>query len=539
MIMKRFLVALLFLFTLAVVGIAILKKVVPTQRLEGIGIGSSTHLRVGTNGLADGLSQVKELGATWIREEFPWNEIQQAPGQFRWSYGDGKITHDFDELVAEAKAKKLQILAVLDGGPVFLAHIYPGMPVDLKDLLVAWEGYIQAVVDRYGDQITAWEIGNRENTREGWGKVLFPTASNPQAKPDPELYSQMLTIAYKIIKNQDANARVILGGVGLDEQDCSEDAYTFLAGVKESGGWQSFDAIGVQITHRGTWPEQASSLWNDDSPSQKNCASKPPDLYSVPEEIQSVVSFAKGLGEKPIWITSLGYDAQAIDKLANNDKNAAALVESDILVRTAIPLLANPSVQKLFWYTLVEDPLHPGYAMGPFGQISLANINEFLRGSKPVGIFADSGMPKDVNAYAFQNNGKTIFFIWRAAADGIQEPVFLPGLQGDSAVAYAADVAEISTRTARSLTITDEGVLHLMVSQRPQIIIIQDMDLSDRIQTTAQDQVDQVKESVDAGVKTLWEGLKFRIATQISTWLNEIKESILQIIHQKLNQLFK
>jgi hypothetical protein len=539
LIMKRFLFTLFLLAAVVVAGIYLIKKAAPSTRSDGVGIGSSTHLRVGVDGLPGAMDLITGMGATWIREEFPWNAIQQIPDEFRWSDGNGTITRNFDTLIAEARQNKIKILAVLDGGPVFLAHVYPGMPVDKQELLTAWQGYVQAVVDRYGDQVIAWEIGNRENTAAGWGKVMFPTAADALANPDPELYSQMLQVAYKIIKAKNSNAQVILGGLEMKVSDCSENPFAFLAAVEKSGGWQSFDSIGLQLIGSTTWPEQPSLSENEHDLLTGACVPGTKTWRTILDEIQSVVTFSRQFGEKNIWVTAVGYNNQVIQDLAPYDPNTASLVESDLLTRTLVPILADPSVKKVFWYTLADDPTNPGFSMGPFGQITMANINAFLKTSKPLGTILQDGIPVDVDVYAFDKDGKTIFVIWRAVSGTESEPVTISGLQGNSAIAYAADAAEISDATAQPLVVNADGNITLMVSRRPLFIVAQANDLAGRLQSSAQDQVDQVKESVDSGAKTLWEGAKTSVSNQISSWLNDIKNSILQSIQQKLDQVFK
>ena len=537
--MKRFLFTLVFLGLVVIGGILLLKRVAPSTRSLGVGVGSSVHLRVGSERLPGTLDLISGMDASWIREEFPWNEIQQFPNEFRWTIGNGLVTHDFDALVQEAHDRNLSILAVLDGGPVFLAHVYPGMPVDKEELLHAWQGYVQAAVDRYGDQIMAWEIGNLENTQAGWGKVMFPTASDPLASPDPDLFSQMLKAAYKIIKAKNSSAQVILGGLAMNVSDCSEAPIAFLASVQKADGWSYFDSIGVQLTGINAWPEQASISGIETDPISGVCQSGVQVWESVMEKIQSISTFTRQFGEKTIWVTSVGFQSFVIQDLASYDSYTASLVESDLLVRTVVPILSDPSIKNIFWYNLVEDPSNPSYGMGPFGQITLANINAFIKGSKPLGIIKQPGIPDDISVYAFDKDGKTIFVAWRAVSGMDAEWLTLSGLQGSSALAYPADAAEISEATAQSLAVSAEGDIGQEVSRRPLFIVAQANDLAGRIQSTAQDQVEQVKESVDAGAKSLWEGAKTSLSNQISSWLNNIKDSILQSIQGKLDQVFK
>ena len=47
---------------------------ISTDRLDKIGIGTSTHLRVGSEGLDGAYRQLEELNIHWVREEIPWSE---------------------------------------------------------------------------------------------------------------------------------------------------------------------------------------------------------------------------------------------------------------------------------------------------------------------------------------------------------------------------------------------------------------------------------------------------------------------------------
>ena len=45
-------------------------------------MGTSTHLRVGIDELGKAYQQLEEMNIHWIREEFPWSEIEQNPGEY-------------------------------------------------------------------------------------------------------------------------------------------------------------------------------------------------------------------------------------------------------------------------------------------------------------------------------------------------------------------------------------------------------------------------------------------------------------------------
>jgi len=45
------------------------------KEIDGFGMGSSSHLRVGSERLSEALDELKLMNVRWVREEFPWSEI--------------------------------------------------------------------------------------------------------------------------------------------------------------------------------------------------------------------------------------------------------------------------------------------------------------------------------------------------------------------------------------------------------------------------------------------------------------------------------
>ncbi|MDP2161157.1 MAG: hypothetical protein Q8K02_11780, partial [Flavobacterium sp.] len=82
-------------------------------KLDSIGMGSSTHLRVGTEGLPGAYQQLEDMNVHWIREEIPWREVEQVPGEYQWYYSDGYTERNFQFMLDEAQKHDLKVVAVL------------------------------------------------------------------------------------------------------------------------------------------------------------------------------------------------------------------------------------------------------------------------------------------------------------------------------------------------------------------------------------------------------------------------------------------
>ncbi len=537
--MRRFLFTVFLLAAGLVVIFVLVVKAAPPASKDDFGMGISTHLRVGTSGLSTSLVALKQLGVGWIQEEIPWDLVQQSSDAFQWSFAKDAFIYDFDALVSQASDQKLQVLVVLDGGPVFLPHGYPGLPINSDLLLQSWKTYVQAVVERYGDRIDYWQIGRDVNKPGYYGKLLYPTVEGAVANPDPALYEKLLQSAYEIIKAKDSGDTIILGGLEMGSSDCTSNPFSFLGELQAADAWKYFDALGVDIFRGSAWPEQSIARGNGYDVLSGACILGTTRNSSLLEELRSLKAFTNQYGSKPIWITEIGYHAGEIQHLADARGSASAVVESDLLARTLVPLLSEPYIDKVFWYTYLDEPDNSSWALGPFGQLTYSNLSSMLRGTRAEGLIIEPEMPADLEEYRFEKNGQSIILLWRTSGGESPQVVTLHALQGDSAVAYPADSVEFSTSTGFRLEVSPEGTALVQVGERPLIIVAQSSDALEQMKAGAEDQIAGVQEAVKAGANNLLDDAKTAISNQMSEWLNSLKESFMQSIQEKLEQIFK
>ena len=79
----------------------------------------------------------------WVREEIPWREVEQIPGQYQWYYANGSTEIDYHFMLEEAEKHDLEVVAVLSTGPVYLPHVYPNQTVDVDLLVENWKNYVR------------------------------------------------------------------------------------------------------------------------------------------------------------------------------------------------------------------------------------------------------------------------------------------------------------------------------------------------------------------------------------------------------------
>ena len=112
--------------------------------------GGRTDARVGisTNTVwlprAEGyvyLRRARDVGITWVREDFTWSTLQPTPSRFDWSRTDA--------LMLNAAQLRLKVLAIATYAPPWASghddgNKYP--PLDPK----TYAKFVGAIADRYG-----------------------------------------------------------------------------------------------------------------------------------------------------------------------------------------------------------------------------------------------------------------------------------------------------------------------------------------------------------------------------------------------------
>jgi hypothetical protein len=141
-----------------------------------------------------------------------------------------------DELIAYLAAKNLDI-SIMIQGQNYNYHD-PEVPAIITDVPyhTAWLNFIGAVVERYGDKVKRWEIGNEEDSKDFW-----PPAA------DPVQYSDFLISTAIKIRTKQSDAFIIMGGVTMFPSD--EPGYygsrEFLTACFNKGVLDHVNAVGI------------------------------------------------------------------------------------------------------------------------------------------------------------------------------------------------------------------------------------------------------------------------------------------------------
>ncbi|BBH15749.1 hypothetical protein Back2_00360 [Nocardioides baekrokdamisoli] len=238
----------------------------------GVGFNDSLAFAHGAD-VTEALSDAKAVGATWVRVDLPWDQIQPTKsGPYDWTV--------VDKIVTTAHTLGLHVLPVLGHTPPWARGACTGMacpparPTDVEALM-------DAAVRRYApDGVHAWEIWNEPNSGTFW------------QQPDARAYAQFFTAASRAAKSVDPGATIVVGGLDacVDGVSCV-DPRTFMDAFCRAGGCASADAVGV---HPYTYPLKPGT----NSPAWEV-------LTGTTNSVLSVLA-ADGYSHIPLWITAYG-----------------------------------------------------------------------------------------------------------------------------------------------------------------------------------------------------------------------------------------
>lgn len=268
-------------------------------------------------------------GATWLRVDFPWADIEPTQGNWQWD--------KFDAIMDDAEARGIQILPILDYGSA-----YGGHDKLVSDDLEGWLAYVRAVLTRYRGRLPAVEVWNEENITSGdW---VFWSGTTAQ-------YVTMLRATYNAVKAIDPSVKVVLGGLAGDCESYVSDLYS-------NGAKGCFDVMAIHPyigTHSPDEEWKTGSIFNRRSHSLS--------LYI--SRVRSIMN-ANGDNGLPIWITEHGWSTQTA-----GTSGSAGVSEADqaAYLAKSMEIAAAHGVEKYFIYNLVayEDDL--SYAEHCFGII--------------------------------------------------------------------------------------------------------------------------------------------------------------------------
>jgi hypothetical protein len=226
------------------------------------------------------LEMVREMGASWIIEFFPWAYVEpNGPGEGRWQHNDMVVRH--------AQAQGLVVVARLGYVPQW-ARPKDTTPLYLdQDHYEDFGNYVYEFVKRYRDQVEHIIIWNEPNLSLEWG----------YRPVDPEAYVDLLKVAYARAKEANPQVQVLAGALAPTlapaGSEWGMDDLSFLQAMYDAGAAPYFDVLAIH-SYGGKFPA--------DEPAA------PDAINFARAELLREIMVRNGDAHKPAMITEGGWN---------------------------------------------------------------------------------------------------------------------------------------------------------------------------------------------------------------------------------------
>ena len=176
---------------------------------------------------------VREMGAPWIVEFFPWAYIESGKNSFDWTHTDQVIDH--------ARAQGLTVIARLGLVPWWARPDERIQPTTFnyldRDHYADFGDFVYAFVDRYQDRVQHIIIWNEPNLSFEWG----------MRRVDAAAYVDLLKVAYQRAKEANPNVIVLGGALAPTMEPIGSDRglndLIYLQHMYEAGAKDYFDGL--------------------------------------------------------------------------------------------------------------------------------------------------------------------------------------------------------------------------------------------------------------------------------------------------------
>jgi hypothetical protein len=225
------------------------------------------------------LQMVREMGAPWIVEFFPWAYYQGSDGGIAWSHPD--------QVIAHASAQGLSVIARIGLTPGWARP--NDTPLTYLDA-DAYDDFAQFTAEfakRYRGQVSHIIIGNEPNLNYEWG--YRPTT--------PQDYVDLLKSVYPTVKHANPEVTILAGALAPTLEPAGSpwglNDLTYLDGLYAAGAADYFDDLAVHAYGLTFPPDTAPS----------------PDLLNFRRvELVREVMVKHGDADSYIYITETGWN---------------------------------------------------------------------------------------------------------------------------------------------------------------------------------------------------------------------------------------
>ncbi len=279
---------------------------VPVQYAEMNPYGVNTFLQteVEPEKREKAMRMIAEAGFTWIRQEFPWQDIEiHGKGDFedRRHRPYRSAWDKYDQIVDLAGKYHLKIMARLSTPPSWSRALTDTVGTFAPpDNFTDYGDFVEAVATRYKGRIPAYQIWNEPNIYPEWGS--YPI--------NAEQYTELLKEGYTRVKAADPEAIVVMGALAATIELDRERRFDANGQLISPGGLSDVLFL-QQMYNAGAAPYfdvlamQGYGLWS--GPTDRRMQPRVIN-FSRPLYVRDVM-VRNGDAHKAIWLSELGWNA--------------------------------------------------------------------------------------------------------------------------------------------------------------------------------------------------------------------------------------
>ena len=347
----------------------------------------------------DTLKDIHESGAGWVRLDrvFIWDAIERTKGQYRWQRAD--------YIINEANINNLCAIVV-----VMAFNKNDGTKKHIPQNMAWFLEFLQKAVERYKNAVLYWQIENEIDKPIYW-------------RDNPANYAKLLKEAYRVIKQANPDAKVVLGAMSSPKGIAYHSQV-----IEQLGGGKYFDIFDLH--------------WFSDSSSNgyRTHAQDKAELDSTLALIRKTLA-QSGYEQVPVWIGETGDYSGRPNNPSRSFEEHSEEAQATALVKMYLYSLSH-GVKKLFWVSLTEWHGFAGATGGYFDRLGLIYnpLNDgrsdkklsYYAYRKMTELFEKTDMEKteifqesaDMHIYKFIVNGKPLWVAWND--DGQSRDVVIP-----------------------------------------------------------------------------------------------------------------
>lgn len=222
---------------------------------------------------------VREMGAPYVVEFFPWAYIENQKGEFDWEHADAMVDY--------ARAQGLTMIARLGFVPPWARPENTSVNYLDETHYADFAAFVAAFAERYRGRVNDIIIWNEPNVSFEWG----------QRAPDPAAYTELLKATYARAHEKNPDVKILAGALAPNlAPPNSTDAMNdleYLDKMYQAGAKDYFDMLAV---HAYGWKAPA-----DEAPS--------PDRVNFRRtELLRDIMLKYGDGAKNVALTEGGWN---------------------------------------------------------------------------------------------------------------------------------------------------------------------------------------------------------------------------------------